>query len=695
MPRKKKINLTSKKIEESFLLSIISKTPAMIVVYNIKTGQYIFVNDAIKQLLGYSSNEFIEKGLPFVASLIHPDDIEHISKKNSKALKKANSKKYSKDMYETIMTFEYRMKHNNGEWRWLHSDGTVFDRDGKGKVEYVMNVVVDITERKNVELAETEKRVKAEKKAREGEERYKTFILLSSEAIWRFEVEKPISIKLSAREQIKQFYKYAYLAECNDAMARMYGYKKCEEIQGARLGDLLIESDKGNSEYLKAFIKSGYNLSVAESHEVDRNGNLKYFSNNLVGVVEDGYIVRAWGSQRDITEQKRIEQELRASKDQLQTIFEGITDGITMQDATGKLIFANPAAAKTSGYKSVEHMITNPRKFLEWFDIQNEEGESFPFANYPGRRALKGEKEPVATFRFIEKKTGRERWSQVKASPIFGSDKKVLYAINIIHDITERKKLEEQKDEFIAIASHELKTPVTSIKAFAQAMQNRFAKAGDEKNALLLGKMNGQLDKLTFLIRDLLDVTKIETGKLLFQEGYFDLDELITEIIEEMQRTTDVHTIKQELTRTKSIFGDRDRIGQVLTNLISNAIKYSPDNKDIIVSSTDSDDRVTICVKDFGPGIPKDKVDKIFERFFRVEGSERASYPGLGLGLYISSEIIKRHGGKIWVENGGKNKGARNAKQLVARRHTLSKANSGQAGGGATFCFQLPVKSNK
>jgi PAS domain S-box-containing protein len=142
---------------------------------------------------------------------------------------------------------------------------------------------------------------------RKNDERYKAFITNSTEGIWRFELKKPLSIHEPIKKQIEHCYEYAYLAECNDVFAKMYGYKKAEEIIGTPLKDMLIPTDQKNTEYLEKFITSGYKLTNSETVEKDKKGNIRYFHNTFIGVVEDDHVKRAWGTQRDVTERKELE----------------------------------------------------------------------------------------------------------------------------------------------------------------------------------------------------------------------------------------------------------------------------------------------------------------------------------------------------------------------------------------------------
>jgi signal transduction histidine kinase len=226
--------------------------------------------------------------------------------------------------------------------------------------------------------------------------------------------------------------------------------------------------------------------------------------------------------------------------------------------------------------------------------------------------------------------------------------------------------LEQQKDDFIAIASHELRTPITSIKTYAELLLDSKKAEQDPMTAGLATKLNGQVDRLSVLVRDLLDVTTIKEGQLKLRQEQFSLNDLVKENSEEQQRVFTSHKIVNELHAIDPVYADKERIGQVLKNLISNAGKYSPMGERIIISTSQQDGRVIVKVQDFGVGIPENMRQKIFERFFRLVESEQSGANSLGLGLYIAANIIRTHGGELWVES---NKGA-----------------------GSTFCFALPIK---
>jgi len=196
-----------------------------------------------------------------------------------------------------------------GQWHYFHTRV----RDGRVLETTWANVPLPNGGNLAIGMDVTERR-RAEAALRQGEERYRAFVTQSTEGIWRFEFAEPLPVNQPEAEQIEHFYRHSYLAECNDAMAQMYGYASAHELAGTRLGDLLVRSDPSNEAMLRVFIGSGYRLADVESHERDRDGQPKVFLNNLVGIVEDGLLKRAWGTQRDITDLKRLEDQLRQAQ---------------------------------------------------------------------------------------------------------------------------------------------------------------------------------------------------------------------------------------------------------------------------------------------------------------------------------------------------------------------------------------------
>jgi len=250
------------------------------------------------------------------------------------------------------------------------------------------------------------------------------------------------------------------------------------------------------------------------------------------------------------------------------------------------------------------------------------------------------------------------KWLKSKGRAYFDDEGEPTRFIGTLLDITFQKIVDEatrelliKKDEFISIASHELKTPITSLKAALQIIERASAK-GENIQAVdsFIHKAIKQVDKLTDLIKDLLDVTKIQSGKLTLRKEKFQLDVLIRECVEEQQNSAKKHQLTIEGDTGVIVNADKNRIEQVLVNLISNAIKYSPDSDKVVITLTQSENVVKVSVTDFGIGIAKDKLPLIFDRFYRVDESSQR-YAGLGLGLYISAEIIQRHGGHISIES--------------------------------------------
>jgi two-component system CheB/CheR fusion protein len=239
----------------------------------------------------------------------------------------------------------------------------------------------------------------------------------------------------------------------------------------------------------------------------------------------------------------------------------------------------------------------------------------------------------------------------VNAHRLIHEDSNEEWILLVMENITERKFIQTRTDTFMSMASHELKTPATTLKMLVQILQKRFGENEDKTLVEYLGKMSGQVDDLTKIANNLLDVAAIRSGKFTLNEELFVICDLAREVVENCQLLSLTHKILLRDGRTTLVKGDRERIGRVFINLIINAIKFSPKTDKVIVKFSYTKKSVKISVQDFGIGIAKQDQKKIFDHSTQVEKEKGQHSSGLGLGLYISSTIISRHGGHIEIES--------------------------------------------
>ncbi|HTE23522.1 chemotaxis protein CheB [Flavitalea sp.] len=257
------------------------------------------------------------------------------------------------------------------------------------------------------------------------------------------------------------------------------------------------------------------------------------------------------------------------------------------------------------------------------------------------------------------------RWISVFGRAFYNSTGDPVQAAGVSFDVTDRKLSDNHKDEFIAIASHELKTPITSISSYTELLKDMVEEENIGSAKEILPRLGAQVERLTGLVTDLLDVTKINEGQMKLHREKIDINELIKKSVGEIQRTLKKHQLQLNLQPCPQVLADVNRIEQVVLNLISNAVKYSPEAAKIDISTRKSEDKVVVSIQDFGIGMPEVTRKKVFERFFRDNDNTIPTSPGMGLGLFIAADIIKRHGGEIWVES--------------------------EQGKGSIFYFSLPV----
>ena len=525
---------------------------------------------------------------------------------------------------------EYRiLRYTDKNVRWIRAQGKVFFNTDKNPLRFI-GTVLDITD------AKAEEEI-----VRVNEERLR--LAVESGRLGTYELDIPnSSIIYSPR------------------LAALFGLDPSKKRTHQDLKNAIHPDDMHiRNDAHEAAKKSGslfYEARVVwpdESiHWIRLNGTVVFDKN--------GKALRTYGTALDITEEKETERILKESEEKFRTLANSISQLAWMAQPDGWIYWYNQRWYEYTG-STLESM-----QGWGWQKLHHPDHID-RILNFV-KEAWQNNKPFELTFP-LKRNDGVYRWFLTRVYPIINADGKVIQWIGTNTDIDDQKKTLEQKDEFISIASHELKTPVTSLKGFTQILKLKFEKEENPQAVDLLSRMDKQVDKLTKLIVELLDATKIENGQLKFSKEDFDFNALVLETAEEMQRTTQKHTIKVELAPTKIICGDKDRIGQVIINLVSNAIKYSPNANEILITSSIENNSIKLCVRDFGIGIPEEKQANVFDRFFRVSGDKQDTFPGLGLGLFISSEIIKRHEGNLTVKS--------------------------IPGEGATFCFILPLTAHQ
>ncbi len=252
----------------------------------------------------------------------------------------------------------------------------------------------------------------------------------------------------------------------------------------------------------------------------------------------------------------------------------------------------------------------------------------------------------------IKTKTGDWLWAELTVSNLL-ADSAVKALVVHFNNVTDRVVREKQQEDFVHMATHELKSPVTVLKGYQQLLVSRIEAQDANKDYLsMLSKMNLQLDKLLSLIGDMLDSTRIKAGELNHHFSIFNINNCIRECVDAVKASFPNHQVHCELTSPDPLLrGDKDRIGQVITNFITNAIKYSPGKLEIKIITLREKGFAKVIVKDEGIGIPKSKLKQVFDRFYRVDTLPKDTFQGLGLGLFIASEIVKTHQGTIGVDS--------------------------------------------
>jgi PAS domain S-box-containing protein len=448
---------------------------------------------------------------------------------------------------------------------------------------------------------------------------------------------------------------------CNKAFEQITGYDR-NEIIGHNCR-FLQKEDRQQPERAILFdaIQKGEG-AVVEIRNYRKDGTL-FWNELYMSPIKDGqgntcYFI---GVQNDITRRKKAELDLKHQKDVMEQRVEERTRSLKesedylasiVQTVRESLIVLDP---------DLKVLSVNDH-FFKTFKVTREETEGkmlYELGN--GQWNIPRLKELLESI--LPTNNPVEEFEVEHDFPHIGRKLMVLNAHRVelegqfrdriliaIEDITDRREIERRKDDFLSIASHELKTPLTTIKGYVQMMQRLLPVDVSEKFKDILRKTATHVERLNSLISELLDVSRIRTGNIELHREPFDFDKMVYEVVENLQAAHQSHKITVQGNASNRYLGDEAHIIQVVNNLISNAVKYSPDAEDIQVYISRVSDYIKLSVKDKGMGINPEHHKKIFERFYRV-GEIQERFPGMGIGLYICDQIIKNHGGTLWVDS--------------------------------------------
>ncbi len=349
----------------------------------------------------------------------------------------------------------------------------------------------------------------------------------------------------------------------------------------------------------------------------------------------------------------QLYEQVTAEKQRLDAIIENSADGVMILDADRKIRVFNRALAEMTG-RPAEQAIGQPCH--EVLRLRNQQGVDVCQTQCPLLHRA-GPQEPDASEKLyvegdVTRPDGTVTSVGISYSPLYDAEGHLLNVIANVHDITRFRQAEELKSTFISVISHELKTPVSLIKGYAGTLRREDAQWDEETIRESLAIIEEEADRLDRLITNLLNASRIQAGGLRLEWSDVDLPRLAQKVVDRLCVQTDAHDFQIAFPPDfPTIQGDYERLEEVLNNLISNAIKYSPEGGTVWVGGWATPDQVTVYVADQGIGIPAREQANLFQRFYRVDSSLRRRTQGAGLGLFLSRAIIEAHGGRIWVES--------------------------------------------
>ena len=636
---------------EARFKSLVESSEIMISINDLE-GNVEYINQAWLNLLDRTSDEMLKYDW---GDFLHPDDKEALL---AEFVYGINSQK--------SFTVEFRMMTKENEARWIytrvnprtHTDGTYAG---------TISSSIDITDRKlsqddmaslNEELnAANEEQVAVNEELLAAQEELRnlnTDLLASGSRLQSILQQATAGIMiLNGRDLIVE--------SVNEEMLSIIS--KAADCVGKRFQDVLPElSSQGLFEVIDQVYVTGVTFLANEAKvSVERNGLLVdgYFNFSYQTIVDEancssGILIVATDVTAQVVNRLLIEQ----AEENLRLAIQAGDMGTFSLGTETLSLYTSPRVKELWGFKPNEAMP------LEAIIGQVREDYRPQVSAMVEAAISRGEKFELE-YPIVCHDSGKERWIKSTGSTVVNTADKESCFTGTLLDITDRKRDDERKNDFIGMVSHELKTPLTSLNAHIQMLQGRAKKADDSFALNSLGTAVKQVKKMTKMINGFLNVSRLESSKIHIEHQRFDMKELVKDVEDEIIPTVTTHKIIFDPVLTTWVNGDRDKLGQVITNYISNALKYSPPDTTVQIACVAADGCSKVSVRDEGMGIADKDIDKLFDRYYRVEGHHMPTVSGFGIGLYLCKEIIDRHNGKVWVES--------------------------EVGKGSTFYFSIPT----
>lgn len=608
-------------------------------------------NQGSERLFGYTAKEMIGQDI----IKLFPEGYEHEKQKIIKKVGQGTEL----DHYET---------------KRKTKDGTVIDvsltispvKDSLGKVVGVSKIIRNITIKKRQD-AEIE----------HAKERYKAFIENSEEAIWMVDYRKPINTALSPNEQLEMMYSEGFIAEANPQMAALYATSDPIELIG-KPWTVVVPRSLKTDKFLLQYIKNGYTMLDFPSQRNDKNGNLRFSSTTFKGIIKEGFLVRAWTVQRDITAKKVQEKELENGQERYQTFIQTSEEGIWRVEfkegidislpheqqvdsffEEGYIAEANESTAKVLNIDYKSSLLNKPlhqvaprtlfdERFLAGFLANGYTASSYESTDTIANKTLYYS---TSMKGIIE--DGRWVRTWMVRRDITSQKQHLIERERLLKETEDAKKALElassEKDRFLANLSHELRTPLVSILGYSAMLLDTQPSPEDSNKMIETINKNAKLQ--VTLIEDLLDLSRIISGKIELNRKFFKVGEFARDNADTLRQQAKEKGLKlYENYDECNFYGDRKRLSQILLNLLSNAVKFT-EKGEITISVRCSDKGLTLQVCDTGIGIDDKNFHLLFQPFKQLDSSSTRIKQGLGLGLSIVKNIAELHGGTVRVDS--------------------------------------------